>query len=184
LAAPEALMKLPLNDAELSAQATVSAENKEYSGEYYPIVKKGRHGFTLIEVMVTIGIIVVLIAILLPTLSLVRELARQTQCASNLRQIGAGLELYNQTYRFLPWVATPVGVSNAMTDQKVVGVMRCPDDPVGTLSYAMNPTYAGLPKSQGNPSEALAFETGVGHQGRDNTVYFDGHVDNQPRGTP
>ena len=160
------------------------AGTKEYTGEYYPVVKLGRHGFTLIELLVSIGIIALLIAILLPTLSRVREQARQTQCASNLRQIGAGLELYNQTYHFLPLLATPVGVSNAMNDQKVVGIMTCPNDPIGTLSYAMNPAYAGLPKSQGNPSEALAFETGVGHEGRYYTVYFDGHVDDQPRGTP
>jgi prepilin-type N-terminal cleavage/methylation domain-containing protein len=167
-----------------AAQQTAPAENKEYAGEYYPVAKQGRHGFTLIEVLVSVGVVALLIAILLPTLSRAREQARQTRCASNLRQVGAGLELYNQTYHFLPLVATPVGVSSAMDDQKVVGIMTCPDDPVGTLSYAMNAAYVGLPKSQGNPSEALAFETGVGHEGRYYTVYFDGHVDDQPRGTP
>ncbi|HEX8913415.1 MAG TPA: prepilin-type N-terminal cleavage/methylation domain-containing protein, partial [Humisphaera sp.] len=53
-------------------------------------------GFTLVEVIIVIGIIAVLIAILLPTLSTVRELAKTTACLSNLRQIGTAAVNYAQ----------------------------------------------------------------------------------------
>lgn len=59
-------------------------------------------GFSLVELLVVIGIITVLIAILVPTLSKAREAARRTSCASNLRQLGQAFKIYAQDNGELP----------------------------------------------------------------------------------
>jgi prepilin-type N-terminal cleavage/methylation domain-containing protein/prepilin-type processing-associated H-X9-DG protein len=54
------------------------------------------HGFTLVELLIVIGVIGVLIGILLPVISRAQEQARATACMSNLRQIVMGMIDYSQ----------------------------------------------------------------------------------------
>ena len=58
-----------------------------------------RRAFTLVELLVVIGILALLLALLLPALAQVREGARTTACQSNLRQIHDALALYAQTHK-------------------------------------------------------------------------------------
>jgi len=53
-----------------------------------------RPGFTLVELLVVIAILTIIMAILFPVFAHVRERARQTTCASNLRQIGVATMQY------------------------------------------------------------------------------------------
>lgn len=61
-----------------------------------------RSAFTLVDVLVSISVIAVLIALLLPSISMVRESARKVICSSDMRQIGLGMNMYAEDNNDLP----------------------------------------------------------------------------------
>lgn len=70
---------------------------------HQPSRRHHARGFTIIDILSSMAVIMVLIALLLPSLSTVRESARRVVCGSNVRQIGLGLAMYADDYdQFLP----------------------------------------------------------------------------------
>ncbi len=68
-----------------------------------PIPKpSSRRGLTLVEVLVSVGIIAILIALLLPATRSSRFAARRSQCGNNMKQIALALHNYEQKQNGLP----------------------------------------------------------------------------------
>lgn len=105
-------------------------------------------GFTLVEMLVSIGVIGMLMAMILPAVSSSREAARKTQCANNLRQVGLALQNYHDVFtRF------PAGASSA--NQLSWHVSILPQLEQGNLYSQFNfdegDYYSAEPNGKNNP---------------------------------
>lgn len=75
-----------------------------------------RIGFTLLELMVTVTIIAVLIAILLPFIEIQRCHSRRMSCSNNFKQIGLAIHNYYSTYKQLPTACGGTGPTPGKDD--------------------------------------------------------------------
>ena len=62
----------------------------------------GRGGFTLVELLVVIGIIAVLVGLLIPAVQAAREASRRTSCMNNIKQVGLAWQQYEQIRKTFP----------------------------------------------------------------------------------
>ena len=114
-------------------------------------VRSRRSGFTLVELLVVVGIVVILVALMMPALGRAREQARRVQCASNLRQVTIATLAYaganrgtmpqpaDWPHRPYDWIYWGRAQVNANLSESTIapylgrpvnpGVLRCPSDP-------------------------------------------------------
>lgn len=133
--------------------------------------REARRGFTLVELLVVIGIIGVLLAILMPSLTKARKQASKVACASNLKQVYLAMQMYSTDNK--AWLF-PVGENNAAGNPTTLGTQLPPHErwpvyvkafsikvPTGIISYeGPNGTVsdgAGYPGGFSNEDQRLYY---------------------------
>src|SRR5215212_188458 len=96
------------------------------------LMSRCRRAFTLVELLVVVGIMAVLIAILMPALGKAREQANWIKCAANLRAMGQALMMYVQTPRHYPGGGVGEGPFDSFAVWPIVG--GCEHDGLGRHS--------------------------------------------------
>ncbi|HEV8604508.1 MAG TPA: prepilin-type N-terminal cleavage/methylation domain-containing protein [Tepidisphaeraceae bacterium] len=108
-----------------------------------------KRAFTLVELLVVIGIIAILIAILLPALKKAREQAQRVACASNLRQAGQCLTMYAQQFKD----GIPIGYMSQRQFSYVINWNNSNGTKVSQMGLLVLANLLPMPKTYYCPAE-------------------------------
>lgn len=144
---------------------------------------KRQKGFTLVELLVVMAVIIILAGLLLPALSKAREQGRRTSCMNNLRQIGLAIAMYRLDYN----EAYPTGLNllyNSTDPTKGyidnLKIFVCPSsgNAIPATPAAGNYEYTA-PASNNPPSTTRILRDNnlSYHLSGRNNLYADGHAE-------
>ncbi|HEV2293208.1 MAG TPA: prepilin-type N-terminal cleavage/methylation domain-containing protein [Tepidisphaeraceae bacterium] len=125
-------------------------------------------GFTLVELLVVIGIIAVLISMLLPALNKAREAAKRTQCLANLNQINTMLRMYSIAYKDQVPLGISGGTSAVTVSSNYYLARNAPASPDGDPPQKVR--YVGL---------GLLFKSGMVKEGSGQVFFCPSWQDHQ-----